>query len=75
MKSDMQKKSATKTTARVATDLAPAGISPAKMLPSRDEIARRAYEIYVARGKVEGREMEDWIQAERELSGKNHRNN
>ena len=36
--------------------------------PSREEkIRRRAYEIYLERGEQPGREMEDWIQAEREL--------
>jgi hypothetical protein len=46
-----------------------------KTLPGRDEIARRAYEIYIARGRTEGREMDDWIQAERELAGKTHQHN
>ena len=32
-----------------------------------EEIARRAYEIYQARGSEPGRELEDWLQAEREL--------
>ena len=35
--------------------------------PSREEIARRAYELYLARGGAEGSEREDWLQAEREL--------
>ena len=36
--------------------------------PARDEeIRRRAYEIYLNRGEQPGREMEDWLQAEREL--------
>jgi len=45
------------------------------VLPSQTEIAQRAYEIYVARGKVGGRELEDWIQAERELVTNGHGNN
>jgi hypothetical protein len=32
-----------------------------------EQIARRAYEIYLARGSEPGRELEDWLQAEREL--------
>ena len=32
-----------------------------------DAIARRAYEIYESRGRVAGGEMDDWLQAEREL--------
>jgi len=32
-----------------------------------DEIRGRAYELYLARGAQPGRELEDWLQAEREL--------
>jgi hypothetical protein len=32
-----------------------------------EEIRRRAYEIYLARGEQPGRELDDWLQAEREL--------
>ncbi len=35
--------------------------------PAREQIERRAYEIYLARGGEPGRELEDWLQAEREL--------
>ena len=35
--------------------------------PTREEIELRAYEIYVERGGARGQEMEDWLQAEREL--------
>lgn len=35
--------------------------------PSREEIERRAYELYLARGCGEGHAEEDWLQAEREL--------
>jgi hypothetical protein len=36
---------------------------------SREEdIRRRAYEIYLARGEEPGRDVEDWLQAERELT-------
>ena len=35
---------------------------------ARDEkIRRRAYEIYRERGEQPGRELDDWLQAEREL--------
>ena len=33
----------------------------------REEIARRAYEIYLARGGGEGRDVEDWLLAETEV--------
>ncbi|HEX2066715.1 MAG TPA: DUF2934 domain-containing protein [Candidatus Thermoplasmatota archaeon] len=36
--------------------------------PSPEEVRVRAYEIYLARGAQPGRELEDWAQAERELS-------
>jgi hypothetical protein len=36
--------------------------------PRRDEIARRAYEIFLSRGSNHGRDFEDWLQAEREVS-------
>ena len=32
------------------------------------EIRNRAYEIYMQRGAQSGYELEDWLQAERELS-------
>ena len=32
------------------------------------EIRDRAYELYLARGAQPGRELEDWLQAERELT-------
>lgn len=34
---------------------------------SPDEIACRAYELYLARGGEPGHDLEDWLQAEREL--------
>ncbi len=32
-----------------------------------ERIRRRAYELYVRRGRHSGRELDDWIQAEREI--------
>jgi hypothetical protein len=32
-----------------------------------EEIRLRAYEIYLERGEQPGRELDDWLQAEREL--------
>jgi hypothetical protein len=39
----------------------------AKSVPTQEEIARRAYEIYLERGGAPGHELEDWTRAEREL--------
>ena len=36
--------------------------------PSRDDVARRAYELFQARGAEPGHELENWLEAERELS-------
>jgi hypothetical protein len=33
----------------------------------RERVSRRAYEIYASRGYQEGREFEDWLQAEYEI--------
>ena len=35
--------------------------------PSREEIARQAYELYVQRGGEHGKDVEDWVRAEKEL--------
>jgi Protein of unknown function (DUF2934) len=34
---------------------------------NHNEIARRAYELYEARGREDGHDQEDWLQAERDL--------
>ena len=36
----------------------------------RNGIARRAYEIYVQRGGENGKDVEDWLRAEKEITGK-----
>ncbi|HLK92291.1 MAG TPA: DUF2934 domain-containing protein [Polyangia bacterium] len=38
--------------------------------PGQDEIARRAYELYLQRGSVPGHETDDWLQAEAELTAR-----
>ena len=38
--------------------------------PTFEEIAKRSYEIYLARGAQPGHEVEDWLSAESELTGK-----
>ncbi len=40
----------------------------AKAQPTPDDIALRAYHIYLERGCTPGDPMQDWLQAERELS-------
>jgi hypothetical protein len=37
--------------------------------PDQECIARRAYERFEARGRENGRDLDDWLEAERELTG------
>ena len=42
---------------------------PSVVNPAREEeIKRRAYELYLERGEEPDRDLEDWLQAERELA-------
>jgi hypothetical protein len=36
---------------------------------SVSDIARRAFDLYLARGRQDGGDVDDWLQAERELRG------
>jgi hypothetical protein len=36
----------------------------------QEEIARRAYEIFISRGSEHGRDLEDWFLAEREVTAR-----
>jgi len=38
--------------------------------PTEEEIQMRAYEIYASRGRIDGRDLEDWFQAEKEAAKK-----
>jgi len=40
----------------------------ANHVPNHDEITLRAYEIYLERGSLPGNDLDDWLQAERELT-------
>jgi hypothetical protein len=49
---------------------APRPAAPAaRREPTYEQIRQRAYEIYVRRGGAPGRDIDDWIAAERELRG------
>jgi hypothetical protein len=41
---------------------------PTQPFPTHEEIKYRAYEIYLSRGATDGHDLEDWLQAERDLS-------
>ena len=48
---------------------APTGHRLAASSASHAEIAKRAYDKYVARGRVDGFDFDDWAAASQELSG------
>jgi hypothetical protein len=37
--------------------------------PSEDEVRVRAYQRYLERGGTHGNDLEDWVEAEKELKG------
>jgi len=39
-----------------------------KKVPTHEEIAQRAFEIYLKRGGESGGELDDWLAAEKELT-------
>jgi Protein of unknown function (DUF2934) len=41
--------------------------SPQRRHPITEAIAKRAYELFLARGGQNGHDLDDWLQAEREL--------
>jgi Protein of unknown function (DUF2934) len=45
----------------------PSSVAPAESPPSRDEVQKRAYERYLERGGSDGADLDDWLEAEREL--------
>ena len=42
---------------------------PSRPIPTDDEVRALAYQLFQARGGEAGHELEDWLQAERELRG------
>jgi Protein of unknown function (DUF2934) len=34
---------------------------------TKDDVAQRAYELFLARGRVDGHDVQDWLEAERQL--------
>jgi hypothetical protein len=41
--------------------------SPAFIILSAADVAERAYQLYLERGRVDGFDREDWLRAEHEL--------
>ncbi|MGH7391299.1 MAG: DUF2934 domain-containing protein [Candidatus Rokuibacteriota bacterium] len=40
--------------------------------PVHAEIARRAYDRYLSRGRAHGADLEDWLEAERQVATEGH---
>ena len=49
------------------------GVEPFKQAPTHDEIAARAFMIFLARGGDHGHDVDDWLQAEAELRAERSR--
>jgi Protein of unknown function (DUF2934) len=59
-----------KKTIAIAEVPVPQKVSGLALNPSEQEIAARAHELFLQRGAESGHELEDWLQAERELREK-----
>ena len=55
------------TPAAAGESTAPGPNQPAPV--AKADVARRAYDLYLARGCEPGHDVEDWLQAERDLRG------
>lgn len=57
-------------TPEAVSQVAPMKEEGSKNAPTLEEIRQRAFEIYIARGGTHGCDLDDWLQAERELQEK-----
>ena len=48
---------------------APRSEEPTVLIPIEQQIQQRAYQLYEQRGRREGHELDDWLQAECEIRG------
>jgi hypothetical protein len=49
--------------------LTPKSDEPTVLIPIEQQIQKRAYELYEQRGKTDGHDLDDWLQAECEVKG------
>ena len=61
-------KATTDERAATPADRAPESLTPPSTVTDTD-VARRAYDLYLARGCEHGRDVDDWLEAEREVRG------
>jgi hypothetical protein len=50
--------------------LAPKSDEPTVLIPMEQQIRQRAYELYGQRGRTDGHDLDDWLQAEYEIRGR-----
>jgi hypothetical protein len=50
--------------------LAPKSDEPTALIPTEQQIRQRAYELYEQRGRTDGHDLDDWLQAERGIKGR-----
>jgi DUF2934 family protein len=50
--------------------LVPNADQPTVLIPIEQQIQQRAYELYEQRGRADGHDLEDWLQAEYEIEGR-----
>jgi Protein of unknown function (DUF2934) len=55
--------------AAAQTTLAPKSDEPTVLIPIEQQIQKRAYELYEQRGRTDGHDLDDWLQAECEIKG------
>jgi Protein of unknown function (DUF2934) len=51
--------------------LPPKSDEPTVLIPIEQQIQKRAYELYERRGRTDGHELDDWLQAEGEIKRTN----
>jgi hypothetical protein len=53
-----------------SSTLEPKSVEPTVVIPIEQQIQQRAYELYEQRGRTDGHDLEDWLQAECEIRGR-----
>jgi hypothetical protein len=53
---------------RITAYIGEASMGERTWYPTKSAVAHRAYELYEARGRQDGRDIEDWLRAEQELA-------
>jgi hypothetical protein len=49
---------------------APKSDEPSVLIPIEQQIRQRAYELYEQRGRTDGHDLDNWLQAEYEIKGR-----